>query len=212
MTRSQRSGIHLSILISLLTFTALPAGGATVTGPKAHEKGMSAMGQLAARARAAVARLTGGGLVARNADTCDNDRDCGDDEDSPAGGQAEVSIAVDWLGRHIVVGFNDTRGFSLNPVSVSGFMYSDDGGVTFVDGGQLPSPGTDAIGTTLLPQVFGDPEVKYLGGCNFIYGSILLKKFSATTTAQTMSIHRSTDCGHTWQGPFEVTSATNPNG
>ena len=27
-----------------------------------------------------------------------------------------------------------------------------------------------------------------------------------------MGVHRSTDCGHTWTGPFEVTSATNPNG
>jgi len=29
--------------------------------------------------------------------------------------------------------------------------------------GQLPSPGTRAIGATLFPQVFGDPDVKYLG-------------------------------------------------
>ena len=36
--------------------------------------------------------------------------------------------------------------------------------------------------------------------------------FSATGTAQTMCVHRSTDCGHTWSGPFEVTPATNPNG
>ena len=27
-----------------------------------------------------------------------------------------------------------------------------------------------------------------------------------------MGVHRSTDCGKTWQGPFEVTAATNPNG
>ena len=27
-----------------------------------------------------------------------------------------------------------------------------------------------------------------------------------------MGIHRSTDCGRTWTGPFEVTAATNPNG
>ena len=31
-------------------------------------------------------------------------------------------------------------------------------------------------------------------------------------TAQTLAIHRSVDCGHTWSGPFEVTSATNPTG
>ena len=27
-----------------------------------------------------------------------------------------------------------------------------------------------------------------------------------------MGVHRSTDCGHTWTGPYEVTAATNPNG
>jgi hypothetical protein len=128
------------------------------------------------------------------------------------GGQAETSIAVDSTGTHVVVGFNDTRGFARNPVSVSGVAYSDDGGLTWVDGGQLPSPGTDAIGSTRLPQIFGDPDIKYLGGCTFIYSSIMVKKFSAATAAQTLSLHRSTDCGHTWSGPFEITPATNPNG
>jgi hypothetical protein len=47
---------------------------------------------------------------------------------------------------HIVVGFNDTREFNNTPVSLSGFMYSDDGGVTFVDGGQLPTPGDQTVG------------------------------------------------------------------
>ena len=123
------------------------------------------------------------------------------DEDGPAGGQAEVSIAVDPSGQHIVVGFNDTRGFSLNPYSVSGFAYSDDGGATFTDGGQLPSQGTD--------EIFGDPALVYVpggGGLQFIYASIMV-----TGSAQTLCIHRSTDGGHTWAGPFEITPATNPN-
>jgi hypothetical protein len=73
---------------------------------------------------------------------------------------------------------------------------------------------------TKLPQIFGDPDVKYVpggAGCQFIYSSILVQRFPAagpiTGTAQTMGVHRSTDCGHTWgTGPFEVTSATNPHG
>ena len=110
-----------------------------------------------------------------------------------------------------MVGFNDQRGFNLNPISVSGFMYSDDGGATFVDGGQLPSPGDfDAGDGTLFPAVFGDPEVKYLGGCTFVYSSILIAENADTFLAQTMGVHRSTDCGHTWTGPFEVLAATNP--
>ena len=148
----------------------------------------------------------------RPADDADDDGGDDDEGDGPAGGQAELSIAVDSTGMHIVVGANDTRGFSLNPLSVSGFAYSDDGGATFVDGGQLPSPGTDLIGTTRLPQVFGDPEVKYLGESNFVYFSIMVKAISATGAAQTMCVHRSTDFGHTWSGPFEVTAATNPHG
>ena len=146
-----------------------------------------------------------------------DEEECGEAEglnEGPPSTQSEVSIAVDRTGQHVVIGFNDFRGFDngSNPTSVSGFMYSDDGGATFVDGGQLPSPGTDTIGTTRFPQVFGDPDVRYLGGCNFIYSSILVTKFSPTTAAQTMGVHRSTDCGHTWAGPFEVTAATNPNG
>jgi len=189
---------------------------------------MSAVGRAARR----VSRNIGGGVAAAasariqellgtkspgKAQCGETDEDCGEAEglnDGPPSTQSEVSIAVDSTGQHVVVGFNDFRGFDnqTNPLSVSGFMYSDDGGATFVDGGQLPSPGTDTIGTTKLPQVFGDPDVRYLGACNFIYSSIIVKKFSPTTAAQTMGVHRSADCGHTWTGPFEVTAATNPNG
>lgn len=142
--------------------------------------------------------------------------DEGDDgyTENPFGGnQAETSIAVDSTGMHVVVGVNDTRGFNVNPTRVSGIQYSDDGGVTWTDGGQLPvTTGTSAIGSTLYPQVFGDPAVKYLGGSNFVYASIMVKKIGTSGTAQTMCVHVSNDYGHTWQGPYEVTSATNPHG
>jgi hypothetical protein len=148
----------------------------------------------------------------RDDEECQNNPRCGRGfRDGPRGGQAEVSIAIDSTGEHIVVGFNDQRGFALNPVSLSGFMYSDDGGRTFVDGGQLPSPGDfDAGDGTLFPQIFGDPEIKYLGGCTFVYSSILVAENADTFLALTLGVHRSTDCGHTWTGPFEVVAATNP--
>ena len=138
-------------------------------------------------------------------------------EEGPTGGQAETTIAVDSTGQHIVVGMNDTRGFTLSPLSVSGFAFSDDGGLTFTDGGQLPvTTGTTTVGTTVVPQVFGDPEVKYLGGSTFIYFSIIVTRFPATGTptgtVQTMGFHRSTDFGHTWQGPFIIPPASNPHG
>ena len=184
---------------------------------KPHERHMSSMGRAAVRTLTAVEAKVRGGSPKDPEQTgsCLDQPDCGDEDllpDLPAQTQSETSIAVDRTGQHIVVGFNDFRGLSNNPISISGFMYSDDGGHTFVDGGQLPSPGTDTIGTTRFPLVFGDPDIKYVGDCTFIYSSIIVKKFSATTAAQTMGVHRSTDCGHSWAGPFEVTAATNPNG
>ena len=118
-------------------------------------------------------------------------------------------------GQHVVIGFNDFRGFvdASDTLSISGFMWSDDGGKTFVDGGRLPiTTGTVDLGGTLLPQVFGDPDVKYLGGCNFIYTSIVIAPFGTASAVQTMGFHRSTDCGHTWKGPFVIDPASNPNG
>ena len=146
---------------------------------------------------------------------CVNEPDCGEEEgdaEEAPGGQAEVSIAVDASGQHIVIGYNDTRGFSENPISVSGVLYSETAGARSSMAAGCLRPATTCIGTTRLPQVFGDPEVKYLGNCVFVYSSILVVKFTDTTAVQTMGLHRSTDCGKTWQGPFEITAATNPNG
>src|SRR5262249_8585730 len=58
---------------------------------------------------------------------------------------------------------------------------------------------------------FGDPDVKYVAGCTFVYTSIALEKFG-TGLVQSLMVHRSTDCGHTWQGPFRVPPTQNPNG
>jgi len=190
---------------------------------KPRQDRMSPMGRLARQQARRLARQNHVQLFALDDGTCaPDDIDCGDDTPwidpdaaaNLAAGQAETSIAVDKTGQHVVIGYNDFRGFDTNPVSVSGVLWSDDGGKTFNDGGQLPSPGDGDVGGAKFPEVFGDPTVKYLGGCTFVYGSILMTKLSAdpadTTTAQTMGIHRSTDCGKTWQGPFEVTAATNP--
>jgi uncharacterized repeat protein (TIGR01451 family) len=135
------------------------------------------------------------------------------DNEGPAGTQAENSIAIDSTGQHIVIGMNDFRGFALNPASVSGYAYSDDGGLTFTDGGQLPitTPTTARFGQ-LWPQVFGDPDVKYLGGSTFVYFSLMLDTFGTAGLVQTLCFHRSTDYGHTWEGPFEIPVATNPSG
>lgn len=155
-------------------------------------------------------------------DTCLNgDDDCSEEgfSEGPSGGQAEMAVAVDVTGQHIVVGFNDTRGFNTSPFRISGFAYSDDGGLNFTDGGQLPSAALGTRSGTAYPQVFGDPDIKYIpggSGCQFVYSSIMVKGLgeapSYSGTAQTLSLHRSTDCGHSWTGPFEITAATNPTG
>jgi hypothetical protein len=213
--------------INSLLKSATPQTKESKKGVQTEDR-MSSMGRLAhlavtgqlekvlAKARAKAANRSAENGFVDDEEPCDDEEEpcVGDDDegDGPAGGQAELSIAVDSSGQHIVVGANDTRGFALNPTSVSGFAYSDDGGQTFIDGGQLPvNTGTSTIGTTILPQVFGDPEVKYLGGGNFIYFSIMVKQISATATAQTMCVHRSTDYGHTWTGPFEIPPATRPH-
>jgi hypothetical protein len=182
---------------------------------KPQESKLSAMGQLAQKRIRAASQPA---IVALALPKVSGE--CGDGNvrcypASPAvglgGTQAEVSIAVDSTGQHVVIGFNDFRGFSADPVSVSGFLYSDDGGATFVDGGQLPSPGNQTLLGQRWPQIYGDPDVQYLGGCNFIYSSLLVKVAGAGLV-QTLGIHKSTDCGHTWTGPIEVPSATNPGG
>jgi hypothetical protein len=226
MPNSLRKGI-LGFLISvfaaslLVVRSGVAPAAAGIQRAKPASIGMSPMGAKARAARRALRQAAAAPLGAAAAGPRDFEDEEGggpgaldDGGELPGGNQGELAIAIDDTGRHVVIGFNDFRGFSGNPLSVSGFMYSDDGGKTFVDGGQLPiTTGTVDFGGTLLPQVFGDPDVKYLGACNFIYTSILVAPFAGNTTAvQTMGFHRSTDCGHTWEGPFEIASASNPSG
>jgi BNR/Asp-box repeat len=215
------------LMIVLLAFGSVqPASGELpAVGSSTPDSKMSAMGQLAWREAHRTAGALNGSSVSfdRSAKRLPGGgADGGEGQDGPAGGQAELSIAVDITGSHIVVGFNDTRGFNLNPVSVSGFAWSDDGGATFTDG-RMPASGNPAlngaIGGTLYPKVFGDPDVKYVPGGNglqFLYSGILIKgtgtSSNFTGTAQTMGIFRSFDGGHSWEGPFEVTAATVPSG
>lgn len=199
----------------------------------AMDRWMSANGRRAyRRAQQAILnaskKASGGSQRDSAGDACSAFDDCVSDapavpEDAPSGGQSETAIAVDPTGQHVVIGFNDFRGLRADPtavaVSASGFAYSDDGGKTFTDGGQLPNESTGIFGTFLFPQVFGDPDVKYVpggNGCQFIYSSLLAQGYGTapnyTSVTQTLAVHRSTDCGHTWTGPFEVHSASNPNG
>lgn len=119
--------------------------------------------------------------------------------------QSETSIASNSTGTVIVAGYNDIRGASLVPVSVSGVARSTDGGVTWneVVGGH-PS------GLGLLPsvtggQVFGDPDVKYDPFNDlFVYSSLYVRPSDGLLG---LSIHTSADDGATWSLPIAVTPA-----
>ncbi len=108
--------------------------------------------------------------------------------------QSEMSIAV--AGDTVVMGANDFRGAT----STSGVYWSADGGATFHDGGQL------SIGTG--KNLYGDPALAVYtpaggGPSVWYYASIFLNSLSR----QSLCVHRSTDGGQTWAGPFEVTPA-----
>lgn len=113
--------------------------------------------------------------------------------------QSETTIAKN--GNAVVVGYNDIRGFSLTDPSVSGYAYSSDGGLTWTDGGQLPTVGNDAV--------FGDPDVKtwtdpVTSQVHFFYSSLYTNPLGQSS----LCLHVSTDGGMTWTGPREVTTAT----
>ncbi len=173
---------------------------------------MSPAGRLAAQARAELSAAPAPRALAAAADPaaseCGEELECREKTTRQPGGQAELSIAIDDSGRNIVIGYNDTRGFFTGPpYQLSGYVVSHDGGRTFSPDGLLPTDG--------IVYIFGDPDVKYLGGCDFVYSSIGLVPTAGPAGlvyAQSMVVHRSRDCGDNWEGPFEVTSATNPNG
>jgi hypothetical protein len=205
------------LLLSTLVALALAVAGGparsndTLRAPKARENRMSPAGQRAAQVLAQLAEGRGARTqpqaLADAANECGEELECQQKTTKQPGGQAELSIAVDRTGRNIVIGYNDTRGFFTNPYQLSGYIVSHDGGRTFTPDGFLPTDG--------VTYVYGDPDVKYLGACDFVYSSIGLVATtgpSGPVSAQSMVVHRTRDCGDTWEGPFEVTAATNPNG
>ncbi len=120
------------------------------------------------------------------------------------GAQSETSIAINADGSVLIAGYNDARGFSGTPVTLSGIARSTDGGATWAEvpvgpggAGRLPVTGSD--------QLFGDPDVKYDPvNDRFIYASILVR---GSDGVQGMSVHVSNADGSVWNGPFQVTPA-----
>jgi hypothetical protein len=132
--------------------------------------------------------------------------------EGPPNLKSEMGVATDSSGQHVIIAFNDPRGFSQTPISTSGFMVSDDGGATFLDGGQLPIKDTSSENGEAPPQIFGHPDVKYCGGSTFIYSSLMVRPVTDEGSVQSLCVYRSTDYGHTWEGPAIVSPSVDPSG
>lgn len=112
--------------------------------------------------------------------------------------QGEVAVAV--YGDTVVVGWNDSKGFFVVGVTLSGFGYSTDGGQTFTDGGGLPL----ALATD---QAFGDPGIDTDQQGNWYYNSIYTRGTTAATQQQNISVHHGRFNGSgqlVWDSPVQA--------
>lgn len=108
--------------------------------------------------------------------------------------QSETTIAV--AGKHVAVGFNDsqTTGLFLTAGSdLTGYAYSDDGGKTFVDGGQLPNAPADIN--------FGDPWLASDSAGNMYFSNLVE---DPNQGALFVGVARSTNGGKTWSVPVII--------
>ena len=219
MSAIKHLGVVFLLAASIIWLGRPVSSASRGTQSTRHDAALSAMGRAAARARAkieAAAPAVSPARISRTPASASTSRTAKTTSTSPGGWPCVDAVGnLNCRRQHRAAhrdrvqrfsGFNSIR--SRSPDSCT----PTTAGMHFVDGGQLPSPGIDAIGTTRLPQVFGDPDVKYVGGCTFIYSSIIVKKFSATQARRRWACIGRPIAAIRGAGPFEVTAATNPNG
>ncbi len=98
---------------------------------------------------------------------------------NPAGdavGETQSEVAVAVFGDTVVIGWNDSKGFTAGN-TISSYAYSLDGGATFTDGGNVP---LQVAGD----QAFGDPGVDTDEKGNWYYNQIYTK-----TGQQNIGVH-----------------------
>jgi flagellar hook capping protein FlgD/HYR domain-containing protein len=111
--------------------------------------------------------------------------------------QAEVAIAVN--GDTVVIGWNDSRGFTVGTSpgvgTLSGFGYSTNGGATFTDGG------TTQVAAA-ADECFGDPGVDTDEKGNWYYNQI----YTVGTTQQNIAVHHGRFSGGVlaWDTPVQA--------
>jgi uncharacterized repeat protein (TIGR01451 family) len=119
-----------------------------------------------------------------------------------AGMQSETSIAMNANGSVLIAGYNDGRGFSLSPVSLSGVARSTDGGLNWAEVPVGPG-GAGVLPSVAGGAVYGDPDVKFDPIRNqFVYSSIYVRPSDGL---QGMSLHYSNADGSAWTGPIQIT-------
>jgi hypothetical protein len=113
--------------------------------------------------------------------------------------QAEVAVAV--YGDTVVVGWNDSKGFTAG-FTISSFGYSTDGGATFIDGGNVPLQ-------TATDQAFGDPGIDTDEKGNWYYNQIYTK-----TGQQNIGVHHGKFVGGVlvWDTPVMASIGTSATG
>jgi len=115
-------------------------------------------------------------------------------------GRSETTIASTPNGKLVVEGWNDADGFIDSTQTLSGFGYSVDGGMSFIDGGSVP------FGTFGGQPVvaLGDPWLALLnpGMKSFLYASLALRPDLSTEVG--ITVHRGafgSNNALTWAAP-----------
>jgi len=107
--------------------------------------------------------------------------------------QSETSVIV--FGNTVLIGFNDAGSTAGGTNKFTGFTRSTDGGVTFTDGGVLP---TNTLGDA------GDPVLARNDTTGRVYFSTL-----SQAAPGTIQMFRSDDGGATWMAPVNATPGGN---
>lgn len=128
------------------------------------------------------------------------------------GVQGETAIAANGSGSILIAGYNDSRGFSVTPLSVSGVARSNDGGASW---GEVPvgPGGLGVLPSAVNGSVFGDPDVKYdpTRDC-FIYSSIYIRPGDGLQGLCIFYSNSGPSAGTSWTGPIEVGPSFVSNG
>jgi len=116
--------------------------------------------------------------------------------------QAEVSVAA--YKDTVVIGWNDSKGFTPG-FTLSSFAYSTDGGATFTDGGNVPL-------TLPTDQAFGDPGVETDEQGNWYFSQIYTR--GNPVTQQNIGVHHGRFVGGVlvWDNPTQASIGTGATG